>query len=90
MSRVRRTVEFWHCDMCGHEWTVEKYPSRCANQKCRSRMWDKSASNRTDHVMTTPAPVSAMEILRRLRRPTKVALRREQYFDEETGEMKDV
>jgi hypothetical protein len=40
--------------------------------------------------MTTPAPVSAMEMLRRLRRPTKVELRKEQYFDEATGEMKDI
>ena len=60
MSRVQRTIDFWHCDVCGHEWTVEKYPSRCANQKCRSRMWDKDRGNSQDRVLTTPAPVTPM------------------------------
>ncbi|OYV38945.1 MAG: hypothetical protein B7Z80_08700 [Rhodospirillales bacterium 20-64-7] len=55
MSIVTRDV--WHCDECGHEWTITAgvVPEQCASKKCRTRKWNSGM------VLERPEPVRQKE-----------------------------
>ena len=42
-TQVTRTITFWKCNVCGHEWRARKpgVPLRCAGEKCKSPYWNR-------------------------------------------------
>jgi hypothetical protein len=46
---VKRTVEFYVCERCGHEWLPRSKdtppPKVCPNLKCKSPYWDTPRKN---------------------------------------------
>lgn len=74
MSRITKTVDFWRCCLCAHEWLAKgtQRSRQCPN--CGRRGWDSDMAGRAPKI-AKPAPIWR-PTLARLLSPAEVRARK--------------